>query len=272
MDYFHVHRPLPGVFHLEDPRGVFLTLLAGKERALLIDTGMGIGNAARAVRELTDLPLTVCNTHGHVDHVGGNYQFDRVLVPPGDLKIIREHLTRHVRELLIDMSPIIPEDFQRDVYLDYAFDNVEPLALDAVMDLGGMTVRIVPLPTHSAGAVGYYVPELRLLLTGDSVAPMVYLVFEDSCSVEFHADFMEKLRDEIPARWLLSAHTDRLIPWEEIDTYIECARAADINQTVRGRGPLVFDYHGRMFFYESKKRPGETAILVFTRDKLGSAT
>ena len=163
------------------------------------------------------------------------------------------------------------QDFQKEKYLEYTYDNLLPLDKSKVLDLGGITVHVIPLPTHSKGSVGFYVPEKQLLLTGDSVAPMVYLVFEDSCSVERHAEFLEELRDSIPARWILSAHTDRLIPWEELDTYIECARAADINQTVRGRGPLVFDYHGRMFFYESKRRPGETAILVFTPDKIGSA-
>ena len=45
--YFKVTQPLPRVFRMEDPRGVFLTLLVGNERAFLADTGMGVGDAAQ---------------------------------------------------------------------------------------------------------------------------------------------------------------------------------------------------------------------------------
>ena len=50
-------------------------LVVGEERAALIDTGAGMGNLAKEVKEITDKPLYVLNTHGHVDHAGGNGQF-----------------------------------------------------------------------------------------------------------------------------------------------------------------------------------------------------
>ncbi|MEM5770347.1 MAG: MBL fold metallo-hydrolase, partial [Bacillota bacterium] len=68
MGYFRVTNPLPSVYHLEDIRGVFATLLLGSKQALLVDTAMGIGNIAKEVRMITELPLTVVNTHGHIDH------------------------------------------------------------------------------------------------------------------------------------------------------------------------------------------------------------
>lgn len=53
-------------------------LVVGRDRALVIDTGCGPRQAAEilaAVRELTDLPLTVANTHAHYDHFFGNAVF-----------------------------------------------------------------------------------------------------------------------------------------------------------------------------------------------------
>lgn len=45
-------------------------LLLGEDRALLIDTGFGMSKLDEALKEITDLPITVVNTHGHYDHVG----------------------------------------------------------------------------------------------------------------------------------------------------------------------------------------------------------
>ena len=47
-------------------------LIIGTERALLVDTGIGIGNIRSVVETMTHLPYDVVNTHHHYDHVGGN--------------------------------------------------------------------------------------------------------------------------------------------------------------------------------------------------------
>jgi hydroxyacylglutathione hydrolase len=46
-------------------------LLVGNENAMLIDTGIGIGDLKGFIRTLTDKPLMVCYTHNHPDHTGG---------------------------------------------------------------------------------------------------------------------------------------------------------------------------------------------------------
>ena len=53
-------------------------LIVGDERALVIDPGAGPREAAptyAAVRAVTDLPLTLINTHAHGDHFFGNEYF-----------------------------------------------------------------------------------------------------------------------------------------------------------------------------------------------------
>ena len=42
----------------------------GKRKALLIDGLSGVGSLKAFVQELTDLPVEVVITHGHVDHWG----------------------------------------------------------------------------------------------------------------------------------------------------------------------------------------------------------
>lgn len=61
-----------------DPVRLTSVLVVGSSRALLVDTGSGPDQAVRilaAVRQITDLPLVVANTHDHWDHFFGNATF-----------------------------------------------------------------------------------------------------------------------------------------------------------------------------------------------------
>ncbi|WP_418747121.1 MBL fold metallo-hydrolase [Frisingicoccus sp.] len=50
-------------------------LLCGAQRAVLIDTGLGIVKIKEVVDDLTELPVTVITTHVHWDHIGGHQHF-----------------------------------------------------------------------------------------------------------------------------------------------------------------------------------------------------
>ncbi len=55
-----------------------MCLVEGSQRALLIDTGMGIGTLRALVSELAVLPVIVVNSHTHPDHTCGNWQFNTI--------------------------------------------------------------------------------------------------------------------------------------------------------------------------------------------------
>ena len=68
----------------------FFYLVIGKRKAALIDTGFGLGDLKAFVRTFTDLPIIVLCTHGHLDHIGGNSQFDEVYICPEDMEMARQ--------------------------------------------------------------------------------------------------------------------------------------------------------------------------------------
>jgi hypothetical protein len=72
-DWFKVYVVAPGVFAIKEPRqseDVNSFLIVGSSRAVLFDTGLGVGHIDRVVAKLTPLPVTVLNSHTHFEHVG----------------------------------------------------------------------------------------------------------------------------------------------------------------------------------------------------------
>jgi glyoxylase-like metal-dependent hydrolase (beta-lactamase superfamily II) len=53
-------------------------------KLILFMVGSAIFSLASFVKKLTSKPLIVVNTHGHPDHAGANYQFEKVYVYPAD--------------------------------------------------------------------------------------------------------------------------------------------------------------------------------------------
>ena len=58
--------------------GEIMYLIEGEEKAVLVDTCLGVGHLRRFVETLTEKPITVILTHGHVDHALGAPEFDEV--------------------------------------------------------------------------------------------------------------------------------------------------------------------------------------------------
>ena len=74
---------------IDDGGSDTIYLIVGDERALLLDTGWGVGDLPALVASLTSLPLLVVNTHGHPDHTYGNGQFAQVYIHPDDEPMAR---------------------------------------------------------------------------------------------------------------------------------------------------------------------------------------
>ena len=64
-------------------------LLAGTERALLIDSGMMTHDAKDIAESLTTLPVSLLNTHTDGDHTGSNAQFAEIYMHPQEESLYR---------------------------------------------------------------------------------------------------------------------------------------------------------------------------------------
>ena len=97
MSYFITYQVNDHIYQLKDPMGVLTTLVIGKEKALLVDTAYGIGDLKEAIKNITSLPLIVINSHGHMDHSCGNYQFEEVYINKLDYELCQRHNNKQKR-------------------------------------------------------------------------------------------------------------------------------------------------------------------------------
>ncbi len=157
--WFAVTEPSPGVFAIREPsheEAVVSHLVVGDRRAILIDTGMGVGDIGAVVGRLTDRPLTVINSHAHWDHVGGNRHFADVLIHTVDAGFLVRGYTD------AEMAPRFAPAFLRGP-LPPGFDPAragipgrEPdgrLHGGEVFDLGGRVLEVIPAPGHAPGLI-----------------------------------------------------------------------------------------------------------------------
>ncbi|MDO4314110.1 MAG: hypothetical protein Q4C52_13600 [Eubacteriales bacterium] len=67
-DDFRKTRINENVIQMQDQFGNCATLIVGTKRVVLFDTMIGIGDLRRCVEEITALPLTIINSHGHSEY------------------------------------------------------------------------------------------------------------------------------------------------------------------------------------------------------------
>jgi glyoxylase-like metal-dependent hydrolase (beta-lactamase superfamily II) len=119
---------------------VSIFLLIGQSKALVIDAGAEISDLTSSLKRLTDKPLELVITHGHVDHIGSINEFDHLYIHPGD-------------------RPLIPAYSGKVIEIRGGYQ----------FDLGGRVLEVIELVGHTAGSVGLLDTTKRLLFTGDAI-------------------------------------------------------------------------------------------------------
>ena len=148
-------------------------LLIGQERALLIDTGIGIGDLAGAVKKLTDKPITLVLSHNHLDHVGGMGWFPEASMSRDDwftmFRMVPDLAARRgYAEFIRNRSGLsYPYDPEADIQLWPAIPRILPLEDGQIFDLGGRVVTAYACPCHTLGSMVFLDESTRTLFAGD---------------------------------------------------------------------------------------------------------
>ncbi|RFU19404.1 MBL fold metallo-hydrolase [Geodermatophilus marinus] len=216
-----------GVWSIAEPSHVNMWLIEGRDRAVLLDTGLGIARVRPVVEELTTKPVSVVNTHYHFDHVGGNHEFDdtaiheagaALLVEPVPREVLDRYLAyalelvraaEHVREAdgryfhLLDADSLprpLPDGFDPAAWTIAPPAPSRTLTEGDVVDLGGRALRVLHTPGHSGDSICLLDDASGILFGGDTInTGPIYAQFHDSDVATFakSAARLAELKDEV---------------------------------------------------------------------------
>ena len=212
-------------------------LVEGREKAALLDTGVGVGDLCGVVESLTDKPVTVLLTHGHIDHAMGACEFDGdIYMSPADDALYRYHNSPEARpELMAGLAPDAVPYLNRMRPLNY-----KPIHNGDVWDLGGITIQAYDCPGHTKGMVVFLIVEDRILLLGDACNANTLVYDEFGTSIEEYRESLIRLQEEIRGRvdYTMYSHYPLLLGPEAVPQMI-----AVCDDVLNGRGaelPIEF--------------------------------
>lgn len=204
----------PGQFEL-----VISYLVVGRDRALLFDTGLGIGDIRAVVGRLTDHDVVVLNSHSHYDHVGGNHRFDQVLGL--DNAYTKQNATGSTAEAVAEFigqgwvwKPF-PAEFDASTWHTRPWTIARYVQEGDSIDLGGREFEILETPGHAPDAISLLDRANRMLFTGDTfyLAPLyAHLPGSDPDAYRATAARLAELAPEVDT--LVTAHN---VPYAAAD-------------------------------------------------------
>jgi len=250
QSWFEVYKVSEGTFAICEPghwEGSVSYLIEGQNKAVLLDTGMGIGDIKKVIEHLTRLKVSVVNSHTHFDHVGGNHQFDEIAVFDNEVEIERlekgitveeeplplpKGLALTIEELKSELSQELlyrplPEGFDPKSYQIFPSKPTHLLKHEELIDLGDRALKVLHSPGHSPGSICLLDTQSRELFTGDTFyLSSLFAHFPESDFLAYSrtADYLASLAPSISV--LRPSHDDsKRQPYAESEYLVRLAKA-----------------------------------------------
>ncbi len=154
--------------------------LRGRDRDLLVDSGLGVTSLRRAHADLFQREPILVLTHAHLDHMGSAHEFlDRRGHPSepyhaptsgtlcGPRLRAELGLTEQLPDLLLHALPT--PGYRASDYRLRPAPITRWLADGDTIDLGGVTLTVLHLPGHSPGSTALFNDQDGTLFSGDVI-------------------------------------------------------------------------------------------------------
>jgi len=181
----------------------------GRDRDMLVDSGMGVVSLRHWVPLVTERALTAVASHTHFDHIGCHHEFEDRAVHRAEAAILADPTRAatlaepYVTDEIFDRLP--PAPYQSATYAVRAAPATRLLEDGDVVDLGDRHFEVIHTPGHSPGGIALWEAATGILFSGDIVydGPLI----EDT----YHADAADYHRSmvrlyDLPVRIVHGGH------------------------------------------------------------------
>lgn len=209
-DWYELEEIASDVFQLTEARAALPCnsfVVRDDEDAILIDTGLGVGDLHRTVADLVDVEPRVLLTHSHWDHIGAAHQFTDVVVDARErtedgrvtIDTLSDEFVDRPSQFVANWRTLgesFPDGFEPASYDIEAAGNVGTVAPGDELVVGDRTLELIAIPGHSPGQLGALDERAGILYGADviGIGGSLYAHFQDS-DVAAYVDTFERLVD-----------------------------------------------------------------------------
>ena len=147
--------------------------IRGRDRDMLVDSGMGVVSLRNWVPLVTERPLEAVASHTHFDHVGCHHEFPCRSCHGAEAHLLRAptrentFADKYVTDEIFTELP--PEPYQSATYAVLAAPATRLLWDGDVVDLGDRQFEVIHTPGHSPGGIALWEAATGVLFSGDIV-------------------------------------------------------------------------------------------------------
>jgi len=143
----------------------------GRDRDMLVDSGMGVVSLREWVPLVTERELIAVASHTHFDHIGCHHEFECRAVHSAEADLLadptRENTLAdpYVTDEIFDALP--PKPYCSKCYAVKRAPATRLLEDGDVIDLGDRQFEVIHTPGHSPGGIALYEKVTGILFSGD---------------------------------------------------------------------------------------------------------
>ena len=190
-------------------------VVEGKTKALVIDTGYGLSNLRSKVEEITQKPLTVVFTHGHIDHAFGGHHFEGVYMNEADIPVFEEHYLFKQNQT-VEGAGLSIEDLE--LWRSAKPNKIDFISAGDFIDIGENKLEVISLKGHTPGSIGILDRKHRILFSGDGLINHIWMQLPHSSTIEEYLTTLDVLDKYIPDFDIIcNGHAEKPLPAAFLD-------------------------------------------------------
>jgi len=193
MIYFTHEKLSEHLYRIIDFTGVCCYLVVGNKKAYLLDTCNGIGNIKEYIEKITNLPISVILTHGHLDHMGGAALFDDIYMNHDDMVVFKNHGNMTFR--IQDTKKHSPVEVKEEDFIPTYKGEIKDIKDGDIFDAGDIHIQMILVKGHTPGMMCPLIQEDRMIIFGDACGVGVLLFDEYSSTVSEYKKSLLHLKE-----------------------------------------------------------------------------